>query len=496
LQERYDLIQLTLERLDTQLETFFNTLNQLFVIAGLLFAGIAAITAWRQFRHEQRLQTFTAQSAETMSKILTVVHGMLDLRFTTESAQATQIAKLQGTVDAVTNDVARLTAAIQAQRQDLERRARTLVETPRHGFKDLAQLLGGFAKDFDAFDRFYPQEPRLTGRALYIRGVAAAFHDDFEALQRSLTAVTTLPKENDEEDTAYAKRRANAYFYLALNKANLGNFDEALELFGEARKPRIADDDYLIRLAVAETRVMARQYDQAELLLDEVLAGLLQTQRLRSHQLRLLSRAHLMRGNIAILRDSTAGPQRALPHVEKAHDHDSEYYYAAFTLSQIKFAMGDQAATEAAQHFADAYSCILRSGDLRTVVETRARILLLMVAALSGKYGRGENERTIDKYLDDAETLSRRLPSVETTTAAKPSRQYCTVFSPLSKVNVDPETIRQDIIRIREGRWSLHQLAAPGVPPIKPKPEGQEDVHGVRGAVNVDPGPQGLPDHV
>ena len=66
-----------------------------------------------------------------------------------------------------------------------------------------------------------------------------------------------------------------------------------------------------------------------------------------------------------------------------------------------------------------------------------------MVAAISGKHGDAGSGRTVDNFLDEALLLRKDLPRIDS--------RLCTIFSPLTKQNVDPDTIGLHIEQIREG---------------------------------------------
>ena len=438
-----------------QLQTLLSWLGIVFVVLSVIFGGMAAVATWRQTGQQERIIKAQVESAGKVSDVLDVTHRILDSRLL-QIPEKEEIRKLRADFARVTDFIDGIRKGISYQRELLERAASELSQTARHDFKKRANIeaLNTFARDFDRFKMLYPEEAELNGQCLYIRGVAAVFNNEFQDLQNWLNKVIGLERQDGEDPTSYRKRLANAYYYLGLNHANLGELKDAIRRLEQAHDLDPEGTDFLTRLVMAEAYVTYGQYEKAEDLLQEIERGLndlkrRQGNRLLNHQLRMLSRTYLMRANMAIIAGMEDWQERARQYAEEACEIDPGYYYAPFTLGQIIRAIEGGTDTEQVKKlFSDAYSRIQDSGHLHFVTETRIHILLLMVSALCGRHGEKADERTVNTYLDEARLLRDDLPRID--------NRVCTVFSPLSKQNVDRETIGSHIEKIREGTWSLH----------------------------------------
>jgi len=439
-----------------QLQTLLSWLGIVFIVLSVIFGGVAAVATLRQARQQEDLIGAYVESAGRVSEVLDVTHTILESRLLQLPEREEEIDKLTADLTRVADFVDRIGKGISYQRDLLESKAEKLSQTPRHDFKKRANIdaLSAFARDFDRFKMLYPEEDELSGQCLYIRGVAAVFNDEFQDLQYWLNKVIGLERPDSEDPTSYRKRLANAYYYLGLNHSNLGEPQDAIRRSEQAHDLDPEGTDFLTRLVMAEAYVMDGQYEKAEDFLQEVERGLndlgrRQGNRLLNHQSRMLSRTYLIQANMAIIARMEGWQERARQYAEEACRIDLDYYYAPFTLGQIVREIEGGTDTEQVKKlFSDAYSRIQNSGHLHFVTESRIRILLLMVSALCGRHGGMADERTVNNYLDEARLLRDDLPRID--------NRVCTVFSPLSKQNVDRETIGVHIEKIREGTWSLH----------------------------------------
>jgi tetratricopeptide (TPR) repeat protein len=444
------------ERIE-QLQTLLSMLGIIFLVLSVLFGGVAAIATWRQGRQQQALTAANVENIGSVSAVLGVVQQILENRLLQPPEAKKELGDLRKQLTAVSSIVNRLEAGISFQRDMLDSTAKQFAQTPRHHFKKPANIeqLNAFARDFDRFKMLYPEEDELSGQCLYIRGVAAAFNDQFQVLQKCFNTGIGLERQEDEDPVSYRKRLANAHYYLGLNYSNLGEFDEAIKLLERAKELDLPRTDFLTRLVMAEIYAMSGHFNEAKAFLQEVENGIndlkrRQENRLQSHQSRMLSRTYLIQANVAIIEEKQGWHEQALQYAEEARRIDPNYYYVPFTLGQIVREIEEGTDTEQVQElFGDAYSRIQDSGHLHFVKETRSRILLLMVSAICGRHGGMADDKTVNGYLDEARLLIDDLPRID-------DKQICTVFSPLSKQNVDSDTIGSHIEKIREGNWSLY----------------------------------------
>ena len=72
----------------------------------------------------------------------------------------------------------------------------------------------------------------------------------------------------------------------------------------------------------------------------------------------------------------------------------------------------------------------------------RSKILLLLVAGMSAKYTEGYTAMA-EEHLTEAENLLSALPERD--------GQPCTIFSPLSKRNVDKSSLLSEVEALRRG---------------------------------------------
>ena len=115
-------------------------------------------------------------------------------------------------------------------------------------------------------------------------------------------------------------------------------------------------------------------------------------------------------------------------------------YFALVTYAQLLMD-SEPNNKEARKLFADAYAKVRNLNQLVEVTELRSRILVRIVAGMSARYSTGF-EDAWEPHLDSAITQLSRLP--------KRGTVACTVFSPFSKRNEDPEAIEEQITAFRE----------------------------------------------
>ncbi len=463
------------QREQSQLNTDF--LTQIFTTFVNIFVGLAAVVAvfqgvqiWQR-RGEHGVQVANTEGA---TKVLEAAGKLLEHRYM-------EVEDTKKAMEAKLDDLEKLGESIKSgienELQDIEDTAIHLAETPRHDFKNIIGALDDFARDFDSFERRYPEvkikeseasgqpegekgeasekpevkEIKFSGRAQYVRGIAAHFRNELQELQTYLGKVPKWKSEAIEHRAnSYEKRVANAYYYLGLQYSNLGGEDEIRSAIGYLEKAREQDPqtDFLTQLVMAEVYVNNREYGKAKKdFLQKVESGLKEIKRteggLELHQRRFLSRTYLIRANIALIDNDL---KTAREYAKQADAPElGNYYYAPLTLAQILKKQGET--DEAKVLFEKAYSQLQDSGHLHSVTEVRIRILVLMVAALCGKHGEVVNGTRINDYLNDAKKLVGDLPRID--------NLVCTVFSPISKRNVDGSTIIDHINDIRAGKWLL-----------------------------------------
>jgi len=451
LNQRHNILLKASEERNEQLQTLLQWLGIGFIVLTVLFGGMAAVAGWRQSQQQGNLIGAHVRSTEYVSDVLSVVHNILYGRLLRVQEEQKDISLLKTQVEDLTKVVASVKAGIKLQRQRIESTAEKLAKTPRHDFKkhNNIQALNAFAKDFDDFRLQHPEENEFDGQCQYIRGIDAVFNDKFNDIHKYLNQVIILESPKAESDFASRKRLANAYYYLGLNHSNLGELDDAVRFLEKAQILDPEGTDLLTRLVMAEVYVMFGKYKKAEESLQEVDNGfnvLMQKQdgRLWNHQLRMQSRAYLIRINKNLMEKKDEWKDKVKEYAEKAYEIDPDYYYAPFTYAQISQKFGiDKEKKNAKSLFSEAYSKIQKSGHLHFVKETRIRILLFMVAAICAKHGSIRDDREVNKYLDEAKLLRGELPKID--------NRICTVFSPLNKQNVNSETIGLHIEEIRKG---------------------------------------------
>lgn len=426
-------------------------LIQMIGIIFMVLVTIQGVTTFFQVRREK--QRYDLQS-EQVSKIMNVVHQTLESRLTAEEEARERANKAQDELQRVHSRFISLErfyrnfqTTIKIAREAIEETASRLANTSRHDFRQMTSELNSFAEQFERFKTDFEaieEEPNLqfSTRVPYIRGIAAHYANQPEVVKQYLTDVVGIQQPESGETVVDLRRRiANSYYYLGLTESNFGYEQKAIRCFEKANELDLQNRDFLTRIVTAEAYIMINDFDKAKQFITEVEQGLDSIKRqighLRNVDLRLLSRATLMKANMAIMNRKDNWRKAAQEELESVHD--PQYYYATVALAQIGL---DVDSSEAQRLFSKSYEEIERSGHLLTVTEVRIKILLLMVAGICCKHGLRDKRRS-DEYLDRAEALLGSLPKL--------GPKVCTVFSALSFRNENHEIIRQHIDLIRRG---------------------------------------------
>jgi tetratricopeptide (TPR) repeat protein len=402
---------------------------------------------------EEQAHEASRAGVEQVSKIMEVVQRTLESRLDAEKQAREEARQAQVQLQTVLDRFTSLERfyknfqmTIKNARRAIEESASRLAQVPRHGFKERVNELSSFAQQFDTFKAEFEDleeepHPKFSARVLYIRGIAALYANQPEDAKQYLEKVIHFQDpEPGEPHLAFDRRVAVAYYYLGLIESNFGNHQGAIDSLEAANKRDLERRDFLTRIVTAEAYVMINNFDSARRFLSEVEEELGKMERaegrLYNHQLRLRSRAALIRANMAILGRQADEARKLL---EPVYAADPRYYYATATLAQVYASQGDFGGAE--RLFREAYETVERSGHLFTVVEARSKILLLMVAGMCCKHGI-RDERRSEEYLDQADGLRGSLPTL--------GGKACTVFSTLSKRSESSGTVHEHIEKIRE----------------------------------------------
>lgn len=440
-----------------------NQWNQ-FIITGIgafigLLVGVQAVGTVIHFRRdrarEERHATADAIAAADISKIMQVIEETLRRRLDSEKEARNEAAQAraesQETVDRVDKFLAAYRATIQNERSAIEVEATRLAQHARQEFRAIADALGAFAQSFERFRSFQPFEdpPRdFSGRVFYALGIAAHYANRSAIAKEQLTRVIAMRQPDEgESQLDHNRRLASAYYYLGIIEANFGDHRRAIAFFQGADKHGGVDlehRDPLTRLVIVEALIMNGELDRAsqdlETMRTDIRARVPGDGRERRLNLRLQSRAALMAASIAISRGRSGWHEEAFSLLNGIRADDPDYYYATAMLGQVHAHRGDP--EPAKTLFVEAYRAIERSGDLLRVLESRSRILLLMVAAMCCQNGLADANLT-DDHLARADDLLDELPKID--------GRVCTVFSPLSRRNENREVIRNHLVLIRTG---------------------------------------------
>jgi tetratricopeptide (TPR) repeat protein len=410
----------------------------------------------RQATREKNQDLTERMGVDQVSKIMNVVQQTLESRLAVEKEAREEAAKASEQVKDILKEIRvvddflkKYQETIRNAQHDIEDTASRLAQTERQGFRSKLNELNRYSQKVDTFETsFEPlavEKRSFSPSVPYVRGIAAHFANQPERAKKYLLEVVGLHQpQPGESQIDYNRRVANAYYYLGLIESNFGNYRNAIDYFDKSRHIDPKGEDLLTRVLTADTYVMNKEFDQAMPFVTEVEKGLDEIERregrLRNPDQRLRSRVTLIRATVSIINRQANWHEEALQILKSVHDSDSLYYYATTALAQVYTAQGDT--SDAQELFWEAYQTIEHSGDLITVTEVRIRILLLMVAGMCCKHGL-KDEKSSEEYLDKADTLRDSLPKI--------GEKVCTVFSPLSKLNEDSQTIHQHIGLIRKG---------------------------------------------
>ncbi len=459
-----DKQSIRVESLNAQNEFYWNLILLLGSFAALLLGFqvyVGIVQHRREGKREQERDLVERTGVEQVSKIMGVVHQTLESRLEAEEKEREKREESEKKLNEVLGHIKpfeqfyqRFQMKIQKTREILEdiasQRAR---DWKRHDFRDQVKELDKFASEFDEFiddsnlleeDVSHP----FTARVFYIRGIAAHYANQPEVAKRYLGEVVHLLQQlPDEDEIAFNRRTANAYYYLGLIETNFGNNEQAIAHFENANKRDLQHRDFLTRAVMSETYVTAGNFDQAYRYITEIERGLVDIERkeggLANSHLRLQSRTALIKANIEILKRSENWSKAVKEWLGVVHIKDAQYYYATATLAQAYAASDDF--EKARDLFFEAYNAILSSRDIEKVKEIRSRILLLMTAGICAKQSASEEgKRMSDDYLSEADRLRDNLPKIDS--------KICTVFSLLSKKNEKSEDIHHHIEMIRDGK--------------------------------------------
>jgi tetratricopeptide (TPR) repeat protein len=415
------------------------------LLAGLLGVIIGLMLASRQ------------KGIEQVYEVMEVIQRTLQSRLDAEVMERKRAIEAESRLQQVLDQVEVLEQfyrgfqkTIERSRETIEDRASEFAQTSRHDFKRKTHDLNSFVRQFDTFKtEFEPleEEPRtpFSPRVLYIRGIAALYANRPDIAKQCLEEVVRFREPQlGETKRDYNCRVANAYYYLGVIESNFGNYRGAIDSFEEANERDPQGTDVLTRVVTAEAYVMMRNFAKAGEFIAGAEKGLRAMEceqgRLHNHQLRLQSRAALIRANMAMLEREENWHQQVQRLLKPVYVADPQYYYATATLAQVHADQGDS--DKAQELFNEAYTVIERSGHLLTVTEARSRILLMMIAGMCCKHGPMDEKRS-EVHLNEADSLRSSLPTIDS--------QVCTVFSPLSKRNESSDTICHHIELIRKG---------------------------------------------
>jgi tetratricopeptide (TPR) repeat protein len=413
----------------------------------------------RQAQREREWDQANHQSVEQVSKVMDVVERTMSSRLDAEKEARREAGKTRLELEGLLKQIGALNQfymnyqkTIENARNAIEGQAyKWTTEVSRHDFRLMGNELSTFAQQYDKFKTEYipiEKEPNIQFSAIvyYILGIAAHYSNRPEDAKSYLREVIVNANRGlNEAEIDYNHRIATTHYYLGLIESNFGNYQKAIEYFENANKIDLQGEDYLTRIVIADAYIMTNDLDRAEKYIDYVEMGLKNKEktegRLLSHNLRLRSRAALIKASILMFKHEDNWQESAREILEGIFNRDPFYYYATAMLGQLCLYQGDKAG--ARKIFEQAYETIVNSGDLQKVAEIRSRILLLMVAGLCCRQGCGDDKRA-EAHLDDADDLRVRLPKL--------GDQICTVFSIISRKNENTECIHSHIDLIRNGQ--------------------------------------------
>lgn len=459
-------LELRIDQIESQqaitIETLMsiNDFNRfLFSVTGgivALLVGIQGFVTYSQLKREGKRDLAELAGVKQISEIMTVVQQTLESRLAAEEEARKKAKEAEEKLADVAKKFERLDvfyqnfqSNIKKIRAELENDALQWASTtPRHGFRELGDRLNGFAIRFDRFraDNEPIEEERqsFSARCDYIRGIAALVMNQPEIAVRHLEQVVSIQKPEPSEDSiAHNRRIANSYYYLGVIESNFGRHQRAVEYFENANKRDLKGRDFLTKTVIAEEYVMTGDFDKAEALINEIERKVKEIKALDgslpNYELRLWSRARLIRANMVIIKRGDQWEETVKTILQPVREDDANYYYATATLAQVHHLQGN--IESAKQLFREVYDATVTLPDINIIKEIRSKILLLMLIGMSAKYIGLEKPST--EYLNRAHQHCADLPKFNSDT--------CTVFSLLSKKNENVEIIKNHIELIRKG---------------------------------------------
>jgi tetratricopeptide (TPR) repeat protein len=328
----------------------------------------------------------------------------------------------------------------------IENSALELVKTRRHEFKSKTVMtqLAVFASYYDDFNRRTSTNLKeFTARVWYIRGLSAHYlnQPDLVDLYLKMT-VGKDTWEESEDKVALNKRHANAYYCLGIMEFNFGRNSKAVSYFKQAIEidKKSGKNDLLTRIALAEAYIMDEDFNQANDILNEIKLEYdkLNVNIVIAVETKLYNRAELIRANILLGQNEK---EKAREVLQQLYTRDPKYYFATATLGQI-----EPSKLERETKFREAYETIINNIELDKTTEKRSKVLLMMVVGLCCK-NIPEHIKETDIHLNKALELLQELP--------KMGNEKCTVYSTMTKFNVNEDKIKEHIEAIRSGKLIL-----------------------------------------
>jgi tetratricopeptide (TPR) repeat protein len=478
LEDKQEIYVKTIEKINEQNSGFVSTIS---VMMGIIiffltvFTSIFTVSQYRRdnIRHQQqidrdrRIDDIGINGVKKTSEVLDIIQKILNVQheageISNENARKyTEHIKdykkiIEDNKEIIQEYKGEIASIIQFKNISEENRkkeinrienaALELVKTRRHEFKSktvMAQL-AAFASDYDDFNRrISTKAEEFTARVWYIRGLAAHYLNQPDLVDLYLKKVVGKSTWEDMEDEiALNKRHANAYYYLGIMEFNFSRNSKAVAYFNQAREidKKSGKNDLLTRIALAEAYIMDGKFNQANEILNEIkqeydkLHGIIPI----VVEAKLFSRAELIRANILLVQKEK---EKARDVLQQLYKKDPKYYFATATLGQIAPSKQEQESK-----FREAYDTIINNIELDKTNEKRSQILLRMVVGVCCK-NIPEYTKETDIHLNKAMELLQELPKIGNT--------KCTVYSTMTKVNVNEDKIKEHIEEIRGGKLIL-----------------------------------------
>lgn len=467
IQRRLDRIdvqrQYTQELVKTETESSRSFLTVFGVIIGVIvsvqsiFQGLSLRHQWardsgRDVREAEK-DASNNTSAKAVADVLAVVKNTLDARLTEENKARDEAAGAKNQVNAIRAELDRVVSHFErlarTAHDRIEVTASRLAAFRRHEFKEIPERLADLALQYDEYELnlqpLAPQTLVFSARVLYVRGIAAHYASQPDLVKTHLSEVTkqTAP-EKGETEIASARRVGNAYYYLALNESNFGNYGDALHLLNQASES-LDPNDLLSRIVIAECYLFSEQYQRGLQYLNEEIDCRIREMKntgiFRGYHTPFEVRSAILQANVGILRGDSDWADKIIAHLDKFCEDEPDNYYALVSVAQ---ALHAQKNSRAADLFDKAYEAIIRSRHLDTITEIRSRILLLTVAGICSKMGSTRTRKRMpEEFLEEAKRLLDRLP--------RRGSEECTVFSVITKRNENRNVIAGHIGQIEAG---------------------------------------------